>query len=165
MPQSCFVMSKAKPKGNDIATNRKARHDFQIVEKIEAGIELKGTEVKSIRDGNMNLRDTYARVEKGQVWLHGCDIQPYDRASHEQHEAKRPRRLLLHRKEINKLFGQTMEKGLTLVGLRAYWKNHLVKIELGIGRGKTKGDRRDDLKKNVENREAQRAMANFNKRK
>ncbi len=96
-------MSKKKVSPDDIASNRKARHDFQILESYEAGIELRGTEVKSIREGRINLRDTYARVDNGQVWLHGCDIQPYERASFQQHEAKRPRRLLLHRKEIRKL--------------------------------------------------------------
>jgi len=157
-------MSKKKGNADDIAANRKARHDYQILETYEAGIELKGTEVKSIREGQIHLRDTYARVEKGQVWLYGCDIQPYLRASYEQHEPKRARRLLLHKREIHKLFTLSNEKGLTLVALRAYWKNRRVKIELGVGKGKAKSDQRQDLKKRVDQREAQRAMADFNRR-
>ena len=152
-----------KKPSNEIATNKKARHEFAITETFETGIALRGTEVKSIRAGRINLRDSFARVEKAEVWLHGCDIQPYERASFINHEAKRPRKLLLHRKEIHKLIGLTMEKGLTLVALRAYWKGPLVKIELGVGKGKTKGDKRQTLKGQVEEREARRAMANFNK--
>ncbi len=158
------MSTKKKVSADDIASNRKARHDFQILETFEAGIELRGTEVKSIREGRINLRDTFARVEKGQVWLYGCDINPYKQASFQQHEAKRPRRLLLHKKEIRKLQELTAEKGHTLVALRAYWVNRRVKIEIGVGRGKTKGDQRQDLKKKVDQREAQRAMANFNRR-
>jgi len=153
-----------KTKAEDIASNRKARHDYTIVDTYEAGIELKGTEVKSIRAGRINLRDSFARVERGEVILYGVDIQPYERASFEQHESKRPRRLLLHKQEIRKLFGQTAEKGLTLVALRAYWRGSRVKIELGVGRGKSKVDNRHELKKRVETREAARAMADFNRR-
>jgi SsrA-binding protein len=112
----------------------------------------------------MNLRDAFARVEKGEVLLHGCDIQPYENASFTQHDAKRPRKLLLHKKEILKLSALTHEKGYTLVALRAYWSGQRVKIELGVAKGKVKGDRREDLKKRVETREAERAVANFNRR-
>ena len=160
-------MSKGKGKKSNsdtIASNRKARHDFTILETFETGIELRGTEVKSIRAGHVHVRDAFARVEKGEVWLHGCDIQPYERASFVQHDSRRPRKLLLHKREIIKLTGLTQEKGLTLIALRAYWKGQRVKIELGVGKGKAKGDRRDDLKKRVEDREAARAMADFNKR-
>jgi SsrA-binding protein len=148
----------------DIASNKKARHDFDIVETYETGIVLRGTEVKSVRSGKMNLRDAFARVEKGEVLLHGCDIQPYENASFTQHDAKRPRKLLLHKKEILKLSALTHEKGYTLVALRAYWSGQRVKIELGVAKGKVKGDRREDLKKRVETREAERAVANFNRR-
>jgi SsrA-binding protein len=147
----------------EIATNRKARHDFTISETFEAGIALKGTEVKSIRAGKINIRDAYARVERGEVILYGCDIQPYEAASHTQHEAKAPRKLLLHRKEINKLYAHTEIKGSVLVALRAYWKNKRVKIELGVGKGKAHRDRREDLKKNVQDREAAREMSRFNR--
>jgi SsrA-binding protein len=154
-------MSKPLP---DIATNKKARHDFDILETFEAGVVLRGTEVKSVRAGRINIRDAFARVEKGEVLLHGADIQPYENASFTQHEAKRPRKLLLHRKEILRLAAQTHEKGLTLVALRVYWKGARVKVELGVAKGKAKGDRREDLKKRVEIREAERAVANFNRR-
>ena len=149
----------------DIAKNKKALHDFKVVEKYEAGIELKGTEVKSIREGKINLRDSFARVENGQVFLYGCDIQPYSNASYEQHLPKRPRRLLLNKKEINKLFAQSQIKGLTLVALRAYWRNRHVKIEIAVCRGKDHADRREALKAKVVDREAQREMARFNKGK
>ncbi len=148
----------------DIAKNKKALHDFKVIERFEAGIELKGTEVKSIREGKINLRDSFARVENGQVFLYGCDIQSYANASFEQHLAKRPRRLLLHKKEIHKLFAQTQIKGLTIVALRAYWRNRHVKIEIGVCRGKDHADRREALKSKVVDREAQREMARFNKR-
>ena len=154
----------SKPNSTEIATNRKAPRDFHIVERFEAGIQLKGTEVKSIRQGKINLNDAFARIERGQCWLIGCDIQPYEKASHEQHESKAVRRLLLHKSEIMKLWGSTQIKGLTLVALRAYWKNKCVKIELGVGKGKTKGDQREDIKKKVENREAQREVARFHER-
>ncbi len=148
----------------DIASNKKARHEFHILETFETGIELRGTEVKSIRAGRINLRDSFARIDKGQVYLHGCDIQPYERASYVQHEAKRPRRLLLHKKEILKLIGYTAEKGLTLVALRAYWKGQLVKMELGVAKGKDKADKRQDIKEKDLDREARRAMTTFNRR-
>ncbi len=148
----------------DIASNKKARHDFHILESLEAGIALRGTEVKSIRAGRVNLRDSYAHVQKDGIWLHGCDVQPYERASFQQHEAKRPRRLLLHKKEIQKLRGLTAEKGLTLVALRIYWKDQLVKIELGVAKGKDKGDKRQDIKKREQDREARRAMTSFNRK-
>ena len=148
----------------DIAKNKKALHEFKVIEKFEAGIELKGTEVKSIREGKMNLRDSYARVEGGQVFLYGCDIQAYGNASYEQHLPKRPRRLLLHKKEIDRLFAQTQIKGLTVVALRAYWRNRRVKIELAVCRGKDHADRRETLKARVVDREAEREMARFNKR-
>jgi SsrA-binding protein len=147
---------------SEIATNRKAPRDYHFLDKFEAGIELKGTEVKSIRLGHINLGDAFARVDSGQVFLFNCDIQPYEKASHEQHEARAPRRLLLHKSEIFKLTAATQQKGLSIVATRAYWKNRRVKIELAVGKGKTKGDQRQDLKTKVENREAQREMARFN---
>lgn len=149
---------------SEIATNRKAHRDYHILEKVEAGMELKGTEVKSVRLGHINIGDAFARVERGQCFLYGCDIQPYVKASHEQHEARRTRRLLLHKNEIMKLWAASQQKGQSLVALRAYWKNRRVKIEIGVGKGKTKGDQRQDLKKKAEMREAQRDMARFNER-
>jgi SsrA-binding protein len=148
----------------DIATNRRALHDFQILERHEAGMELKGTEVKSIRAGHATLNSAFARIENGQLWLFGCDIQPYGSASHEQHDPKRQRRLLMHSREIDKLFAQTAIKGHTIVGLRMYWKGHRVKIELGVGKGKLAHDKRDDLKKHAEKRETDREIAHHQKR-
>jgi SsrA-binding protein len=149
---------------DEIATNRKALRDFHILERYEAGVELRGTEVKSIRQGRLNITDAFARVERGQVWLYNLDIQPYDKASHVQHEPRRTRRLLLHKREILKLFAATQQKGLALPVLRAYWKGPRVKIELGVGKGKTKGDQRQDLKEKAVKREVQRVVASFNER-
>jgi len=149
----------------EIATNRRAFHNYQILEKVEAGIALTGTEVKSIRAGLANLSNAFARVENQELFLFDADIQPYERASHEQHEPKRPRKLLLHKAEINKLFDASAVKGQTPGALRLYWKNQRVKDESGIGRGKTHSDKREDLKKRTANEEARRAADLFNRRK
>lgn len=147
-----------------ISVNRRATHDYQILERFEAGIELKGTEVKSIRGGFANINQGFARVEKGQVFLYGCDIQPYFRASFEQHEAKRGRRLLLHKREILKLIEATTVAGHTLVALQMYWKDHRVKVEIGIGKGKVARDKREDLKESAMKREMDRERARFNRK-
>ena len=149
----------------DIVTNRRAFHSYQILEKLEAGVVLTGTEIKSIRAGLANLNNAFARIEKGGVYLYDSDIQPYVRASHTQHEPKRPRKLLLHKSEIQRLFEATSVKGQTLVALRLYWKNHRVKLELGIGRGKTHGDKRQDLKEKAIQREVGRAIDSFNRQR
>lgn len=148
----------------EIATNRKAPRDYHILERYEAGLELRGTEVKSIRQGRINISDAFARVERGQVWLYGCDIQPYDKASFEQHEPRRTRRLLLNKNEILKLFGHSQQKGLSLPVLRMYWKGRRVKLELGVGRGKDQSDKRQDIKARAENLEARRVVKSFNER-
>ena len=148
----------------DIATNKKARRDFHISEKYEAGIQLQGTEVKSIREGKVNISDAYARVEQNEILLYGCDIQPWQTAGeYFQHAPKRPRRLLMHKREILKLAQLTHERGYTLPCLRLYFRGRRVKVEIGLGNGKTHSDQRQDLKKRVELREAQREMARFNK--
>jgi len=149
---------------NDTVTNRKALRDYHIVERYEAGLVLKGTEVKSIRAGRANLADAYARIEKGEAMLYGVDIQPYEKASHENHAAKRPRKLLLHRAEIDKLFGLTSIKGYTLPALKLYFKNGRVKVELGVGKGKHAADKRQDLKAKTVKREMQREMSRFNQK-
>jgi SsrA-binding protein len=149
---------------SDIATNRRALHDYHILARYEAGIELKGTEVKSIRSGFATLNGAFARVENGEVWLYSADIQPYERASVEQHEPKRQRRLLLHVSEINKLFEASSVGGHTLVALRMYWKGHRVKVELGIGEGKQAHDKRTSIKQKAESREADREVAKFNRK-
>jgi SsrA-binding protein len=148
----------------EIVSNRRAFHNYQILERIEAGIELQGTEVKSIRAGLANLNNAFARVEKSEVFLYDADIQPYERASHTQHEPKRPRKLLLHKSEITKLFSASAVQGQTLVALRLYWKNGRVKVELGLGRGKTDIDKRHDLKEKAVKRETDREMSAFNRR-
>ena len=148
----------------EIASNRRAYHSYRITDKIEAGIELKGTEVKSIRAGLANLNNAFARVEPEGVFLYDADIQPYAQASHEQHEPKRRRKLLLHKAEIARLFEASSVKGQALVALRLYWKNHRVKLELGLGQGKTHSDKREDLKEKAERRETDRAISAFNKR-
>ena len=149
---------------SDITTNRKALRDYHILERFEGGLELKGTEVKSIRAGLVSLQGAFAKLESGQLYLFESTIQPYERASHEQHESKRPRRLLLHRVEIDKLAGAIERDGLTIPALRLYWKKGLVKIELGIGKGKQASDKRMDLKKRVESREAERTVSAFHRR-
>jgi SsrA-binding protein len=149
----------------EISNNRKARRDYNISDTYEAGLELKGTEVKSIRAGKVNISDAFARVERGQLFLYGCDIQPWETAAGWfQHEPRRPRRLLVHKKEILKLDQATSIKGASLPCLRMYWKNGKVKVELGVGKGKTHSDQRQDLKAKVELREAQREVARFNRR-
>jgi SsrA-binding protein len=148
----------------DIINNRKVLREFHILERIEAGIELKGTEIKSIRAGHANLNDAFARIEDGQAILFNADIQPYERAYHDtQHAAKRPRRLLLHRSEIDKLYGHSAVKGQALVALRMYWKNGRVKVEIGVGKGKLATDKRADLKERATRRETDREVARFNR--
>ena len=150
--------------GADIVTNRKARHNYHILETFEAGLALKGTEVKSIRAGLANMTSAFARLDKGELFLHGLDIQPYERASHEQHEAKRPRRLLVHRHELHKLREQVEQQGCTLPALKLYWKNQHVKVQIGVAKGKKAPDKRHDLKQRVAEREAARTAAAFNRR-
>ena len=147
----------------EISVNRKALRDYHILDRYEAGIELAGTEVKAIRQGLANVNNAFARVENGQVWLYDMDIQPYAKASFIQHEPKRARRLLLHKREIDKLLGKTQIEGQSLIALRVYWKGHIVKIELALGKGKHSHDKRHDLKAKMEKRETDRVVAGFNK--
>ena len=142
-----------------VATNRKAFHDYAIQEKLEAGIALVGTEVKALREGRANLRDSFASVDRGQVVLHHCHISPYSHGNIMNHEPLRPRVLLLHKKEIRKLIGQTQQKGLTLVPLRIYFTpGGLAKVELALARGKREFDRRETIKQREAGREMERAM-------
>jgi SsrA-binding protein len=144
--------------------NRKALRDFHILQRYEAGIELKGSEVKSIRAGKANIGDAFARIEKGEAFLHNADIQPYERASHEVPAAKRVRKLLLHRLEIDKLYGETAIAGRTLVILSLYWKNGRLKAEIGVATGKVAHDKRADLKKRATDRETERDVSRFNRK-
>jgi SsrA-binding protein len=144
--------------------NRKALRDFHVLERYEAGIELKGSEVKSIRAGKANISDAFARIENGEAFLYGADIQPYAQARHEIPAAKRVRKLLLHRQEIDKLYGETQIAGRALVVLKLYWKNGKLKAELGVAHGKVARDKRADLKKRAIDRETAREVARFNRK-
>lgn len=142
-----------------VATNRKAYHDYFIEEKFEAGIILQGTEVKSLREGRVNLQDSYASVKDGEVFLHHCHISPYSHGNLMNHEPLRVRKLLLHKKEINRLLGKTQQKGLTLIPLRIYFsKRGHAKVELGLAKGKKLYDRRDSIKAREAGREVERAI-------
>jgi SsrA-binding protein len=142
-----------------ISDNRQARHLYEILETYEAGIELKGTEVKSIRAGKVNLRDGYALLRNGEGWLINVHISPYDASSaYFNHDPRRTRKLLLHGREIRKLIGQVEQKGLTLVPLKMYMKGSFVKVSLGLGKGKKLHDKRDAIKKRDDQRDMARAM-------
>jgi len=143
------------------ATNRKARHDYHVEETLEAGIALRGTEVKSMRAGKVNLRDSFARVESGEVILYNMHVAQYDHGNRWNHDPVRPRKLLLHRGEIRRLIGKTKEQGLTLVPLSVYFspRGH-AKVELAVARGKKHWDKRDDIAKREADRNVRRAVKN-----
>jgi SsrA-binding protein len=145
----------------NFAVNRQAAHFYNFLEKFEAGMELKGTEVKSIREGKVNLKDSYATVKGGQVWLVNCHISTYSSGSYLNHDPLRERRLLLHREEINKLMSRTQEKGLTLVPTRLYLKGNKIKCELALAKGKKVFDRRETEKRRVLQREAEQAIQDY----
>jgi SsrA-binding protein len=148
-----------KPTGEKVvATNKKAYHEYFILEKMEAGISLLGTEVKAIREGRLNLKDSYAIVQSGETFLFNCHISPYSHGNQENHNPTRSRKLLLHQKEIRKLIGKTQEKGLTLVPLRVYFKRGKIKVELGVARGKKLIDKRETERRKEADREAITAM-------
>jgi SsrA-binding protein len=146
-------------KGSNVITvNRKAYHNYLIQESLEAGIVLRGSEIKSIREGKINLSDAYARPENGELWLHNSHIASYDAASYNTHDPVRPRKLLLHKKEINRLAGQVVQKGLTLVPLRLYIRHGVAKLELGVARGKKVYDKKEAIARRDADREMERAM-------
>ncbi len=140
-----------------VARNRKARHEYELLEKVEAGLVLTGTEVKSLRNGKANLEDAYAEIDKGEVWLLGCDIPEYLQANRMNHVPKRRRKLLLHRREIAKLDSKSGEKGLTLVPLSIYFKKGIAKVELSVARGRKTYDKREAIKKQDAKRDIDRA--------
>ncbi|MDY6805273.1 MAG: SsrA-binding protein SmpB [Cyanobacteriota bacterium] len=145
-----------------IADNRQARYQYHILETHEAGIELKGTEVKSIRAGKCNVRDSYALIREGEAWLLNLHISPYQAASEFfNHEPRRTRRLLLHKQEIRKLIGKVEQQGLTLVPLKLYFKQGRVKVEIALAKGKKLYDKREDIKKRDDKRAMQRAMKQY----
>jgi SsrA-binding protein len=161
------VSKNAKSKGKSgedsnerlIAQNRKARHNYEVLDTLECGIALVGSEVKSMRQGHVSLDEAYARMEGGEVWLVGCDIPEYSYANVQNHEPRRRRKLLLHRREINKFAAQAYEKNLTLVPLKLYFKRGRAKVLLGICRGKKQYDKRETLKKRDTQRDIDRALA------
>ena len=146
-----------------VVQNRRAHHDYFILEKIEAGIELRGTEVKSLRAGGMTLKDSYAEVRDGEMYLVGSHISPYEKGNIYNHDPERNRRLLLHKREIVKLGARVAEKGLTVVPLKVYFKEGRAKIELGLCRGKHTVDKRDTIREREVLREADRAMRDIRK--
>jgi SsrA-binding protein len=156
-----------KPPGKDdkptlkvVSDNRRARHEFEILEVVEAGVELSGTEVKSLRQGRANLADAFARVEEDQMWLYNCHISPYDHGNRFNHDPVRKRRLLMHKKQIVKLKSRIQEKGLTLVPLKLFFKGNWAKVDLALARGKLLYDKRQSITK----RENQRQMERLVKR-
>ena len=148
-----------------IALNRRARHEFSIEDSMEAGIVLSGTEIKSIRAGKINLADSFARIEKGEAWLVGAHIAPWEGGNRENHEPKRDRKLLLHRSQIDQLLGKTKAKGLTLIPLKIYiTARGKAKLELGLGRGKQLYDRRREIQARDARREIERELADAGRR-
>jgi SsrA-binding protein len=142
----------------NIAENRKAFHDFHLLETFEAGVALLGTEVKAIREGRVNLRDSFARVEDGEVFLYNVNISPYSHRGYADHEPLRRRKLLLHREEIRKLIGKTVEKGMTLIPVRLYFKNGRVKVAVSLAKGKQLYDKRETVKRREADRETRAAI-------
>ncbi|MGE3802267.1 MAG: SsrA-binding protein SmpB [Candidatus Kapaibacterium sp.] len=142
-----------------VAVNRKARHEYEILEKVEGGIMLHGTEVKSVRQGHISLQEAYVVPRNGELWLEGCRISPYDHGNINNHDPMRSRKLLLHRREIVKLSKRAAEKGLTLIPLAAYFKGRRLKIEVGLGRGKRLYDKRHSIKEREVQRKIQRLTA------
>jgi SsrA-binding protein len=147
---------KREPASGDVATNRRAGHKFVLIEKLEAGIVLRGSEVKSLRTGKAQMADAYAVVDEGEVWLRNLHIPPYEPASRENHEPERPRKLLLHKAEIERLIGKTAERGLTLIPTRIYFKGPHAKVELALARGKEGRDRRREIAERDVRREVER---------
>jgi SsrA-binding protein len=152
-----------KDKGADeirmISKNRRAFHEYEIVDRLECGIVLVGTEVKSLRDGHCSLDDSYAKLDEGELWLIGCEIPEYAMGNRLNHKPKRLRKLLLHRREMDKFAGKASQKGFTLIPLSLYFKNGRAKVEIAIGRGKQLHDKRESMKKADAKRDIQRAMS------
>jgi len=150
---------KRKAAPGDIATNRQASFRYNLLDRWETGIQLLGSEVKSLRDGQATLKDAYASIDNGEVWLHSMHIAPYAPASRDNHPPERPRKLLMHRKEIERLIGRTHEKGLTLVPTRVYFKGPHVKVEIALARGKDLYDKRRAIKERDDRRNMEREMS------
>ncbi len=142
-----------------IAINRRARHDYDIIETYDAGIALSGTEIKSVRARRVDLRDAYAQVERGEAWLHNMHISPYEAGSRDNPPPRRKRKLLLHRREINRLLGRAVERGLTIIPLRVYLERGYAKVELGLARGRRQWDKRRAIAEREAKREEERALS------
>jgi SsrA-binding protein len=149
---------KRRPAAGDVATNRRARHRFELIETYECGIELLGTEVKSLREGKAQLGDAYAVIDRGEVWLRNAHIPPYPPAADQNHDPERPRKLLLHRYEIERLVGRIQRRGLTLIPTRIYFKGPRAKVELALARGKEQRDRRREIADRDMRREVEREL-------
>ncbi|WP_163651740.1 SsrA-binding protein SmpB [Listeria sp. PSOL-1] len=147
-----------KGEGKLIAQNKKARHDYAIEETFEAGIVLQGTEIKSVRNARVNLKDSYARISQGEIFLHNMHISPYEQGNRYNHEPLRTRKLLLHKKQISRLIGETKEAGYSIVPLKLYLKDGYAKVLIGVAKGKKKYDKREDLKRKEAKRDIERAF-------
>jgi SsrA-binding protein len=150
---------KRKAAPGDVATNRQAGFRYELLEKLEAGLQLQGSEVKALRQGGVQLKDAYAEVRDGEVWLQNMHIAPYKPAAADNHDPERPRKLLLHRREIERLIGKTAERGLTIVPTRVYFKGSRAKVEIALARGKDVRDKRRSIKDREQRREIDRAMS------
>ena len=150
---------KRKAAAGDVATNRQASFKYNLLERYECGIELRGSEVKSLRDGGVQLKDAYAEVRDGEVWLQRMYVAPYKPAARDNHEPERPRKLLMHRREIERLVGKTAERGLTLVPTRVYFKGPRAKVEIALAKGKEQRDKRHAIKERDQRREIDRALS------
>lgn len=155
--------AKRKFASGDVATNRQARFRYELLDKLECGLVLQGTEVKALREGSAQIKDAYALIRDGELWLHNVHIPPYGPAARENHEPERPRKLLAKRREIDRLIGQQKEKGLTLVPTRIYFKGQHAKVEISLARGKDRFDKRQSLKEKDTKREMQRALRDVNR--
>ena len=149
---------KRKAAAGDIATNRQASYRFEFLDKLECGVVLQGTEVKSLREGSAQLKDGYASIRDGELWLHNVHIPPYGPASRDNHDPERPRKLLAHKREIDRLVGRINERGLTLVPTRLYFSGGRAKVEIALARGKDVGDKRQAIKEREMKREMERAI-------
>ncbi|MEA2391979.1 MAG: SsrA-binding protein [Solirubrobacteraceae bacterium] len=152
-----------KPGRGDIATNRQASFKYELLERFECGLVLTGTEVKSLRSGKAQIKDAYASIDDGEVWLHNLHIPPYAPASRENHDPERDRKLLLHRREIERLVGKTKERGHTLVPTRLYFKDSRAKVEIALAQGKDRFDKRQSIRERETKRDMQRAMREANR--
>lgn len=149
---------KRKMASGDVASNRQASFKYEFLDKLECGLVLVGTEVKALRTGHAQLKDGYARIENGELWLHNVHIPPYGPAAHDNHDPERPRKLLITRREFDKLVGETKEKGLTLIPTRLYFKGPRAKVEIALARGKDRFDKRQSIKERDQKRDTDRAL-------